>query len=430
MTHRHQLSSSELNALASGRGGPRLVHLLRDAQLSKRLLLVRFIADAWPGERTGCDRALAVLAAAQARVPDTFADVLGYPSVGSWAAWTARRLRGSAKSEAPMDADLGYLAAVAAAAAARGGVDAELVAPVRHGGVTIPTVGRLALPLPDFTPVLVTVRNGQLALHGGECHALRWLTAEAGEAGLTVALDDLDPYRDVHHVPAADRLSGAEVAAWQDLFATGWTLLARHSPERAREIAAGLRSLVPLARPETRAARSATVRDTFGTFGLTLPESAVNFVVTLVHEFQHSKLSALLDVVPLYHAGGDETYYAPWRLDPRPIGGLLQGVYAFLGVADLWRSLRGCPPLHELATHQFADVREQVHRGLDSLDRATCLTAAGRRFAAGMRSTMDELRAVPLPAGVVRRARAAQCRNHETWLQANGRHPVNSGMSS
>jgi HEXXH motif-containing protein len=420
----HRLSASELAALASGRGGACLVHALRRAQLSKRLLLLKFIAQAWPGDRTERDRALEVLAAAQRRAPEAFAEALGYPSVGIWAARIAVRLRD--RSGIALDADLGHLGAVAAAAAVRAGLDAELVAPVRAGGVAIPSVGRVRLPLPEHTPARVIVRDGRLVVHDG----LRRLAAGAGATRLSVALDDLDPYRDVHHVPAADRLPDAELPAWQELFRQAWTLLVRYAPERVEELAAGLRSLVPLAQPDAAASRSATVRDAFGMFGLTRPESAVDFAVTLVHEFQHSKLSALLDVVPLYRDEGEATYYAPWRRDPRPIGGLLQGVYAFLGVADLWRVLRGCAHLRELATIRFAEVREQVRCALAGLDRATCLTPAGRRFVAGMRCAVDALLAEPVPAGVVRRARAALDANYQTWLRTNGPHLAGVGVSS
>ena len=56
---------------------------------------------------------------------------------------------------------------------------------------------------------------------------------------------------------------------------------------------------------------------------------------TLVHEFQHIKLCGLMDMLPLIEPSG-ERGYAPWREDPRPMGGLLQGVYAFTGIVRFW----------------------------------------------------------------------------------------------
>jgi HEXXH motif-containing protein len=46
-----------------------------------------------------------------------------------------------------------------------------------------------------------------------------------------------------------------------------------------------------------------------------------------VHEVQHLKLAALLDIVTLTMPGEHDRYYAPWRDDPRPLSGLLQGTY-------------------------------------------------------------------------------------------------------
>ncbi|WP_433731951.1 aKG-HExxH-type peptide beta-hydroxylase [Actinoplanes sp. CA-051413] len=31
-------------------------------------------------------------------------------------------------------------------------------------------------------------------------------------------------------------------------------------------------------------------------------------------------------------------HHAPWRDNPRPLGGLMHGVYAFFGFAGLWRT--------------------------------------------------------------------------------------------
>jgi len=53
--------------------------------------------------------------------------------------------------------------------------------------------------------------------------------------------------------------------------------------------------------------------------------------VTVAHESQHLKFAALLDGVDLTMPGDGQRCYAPWREDPRPVVGLLQSAYAFLG---------------------------------------------------------------------------------------------------
>lgn len=435
MIDRHHLSPTEYAALAGGHGGAGAVRSLGRGQLSKHLLLVKFIGETWTGDPADRDRAMNVLIKAQAAAPDAVGDLLADPMVGAWAAWTARRVRGTIHAQTPLWVDSGHLAAIAVAAAAHSGVDADLTLYVRDGRVAIPGLGCALIAEPDFTPVRVTARNGTVVVHGAggtvrvpgnarsdgdSWQGMRLLTAQAHDHSININLDDLDPYRDGHHAPAAKRLSPEEVQQWGVVFAASWELLTRYVPRRADELAAGLRSVVPLARLDPRSARSATVRDAFGSFGLTLPSTAADFAVALVHEFQHSKLSGILDLMPLYDPAARELHYAPWRTDPRPIGGLLQGVYAFVGIADLWRALRDCPVLAQRAEQEFASVREQVSHALVSLEDCDALNPAGRRFTAGMRAVVDPMLAEPLPAGVVELAQAALTRNRHAWHRRNG----------
>jgi uncharacterized protein len=154
-----------------------------------------------------------------------------------------------------------------------------------------------------------------------------------------------------------------------------------------------------------------------------MPTSPADFAVTLVHEFQHSKLSVVLDLVRLCDPADDRMYFAPWRTDPRPIGGVLQGVYAFLGIADTWRSLSASGPLREIAVRQFADTRLQVHETLAVLESSGALTPAGQRFAGGMRAAADALMAESLPDSAVARARGRHDRIRREWLLRNARSP-------
>jgi uncharacterized protein len=130
--------------------------------------------------------------------------------------------------------------------------------------------------------------------------------------------------------------------------------------------------------------------------GLTRPRSAADFAVTLVHEFEHSKLSGILDLIPLYRPDGTELHHAPWRKDPRPTSGLIQGVFAFLRVAETWHKFRAIPGLTETATAEFAAIREQVRVGYRSLTASAELTETGVRFVTAMRPTLDQLLAEPL----------------------------------
>ncbi|MDP9797346.1 HEXXH motif-containing protein [Catenuloplanes nepalensis] len=419
MTDFHRLSDDDFAALATGLGGAGAVRRLAESQLSRTLLLLRYVCTHWPGPAEHRDEAVAALAAAQKRKPEVYERLLGSPLTGAWAAGAVRRLR----SGEVASADLGYLGALAAAAAAETGLDAGTWGYATGGAITLPGLGTARLPGGTSDgPVRITVTGGAVTLAcagrllrvPGE--ASSWEPRRALGAG--VVLEDGDPYRDSYHAPPAGRLAENEAAGWSSVFAEAWDLLGRVLPERAPELAAGLRVLVPLHDDGTGAARSGTGRDSFGMVGLTRPLSAVDLVVTLVHEFQHSKLSAVLALCPMYEPSGAERHFAPWRTDPRPTGGLLQGVYAFLGVADAWSRLRGHDPEAEA---QFAAMRAEVRAGWAGLDGSAELTPAGRRFVTAMGAAIDELDARPLPAVITQRSREELVRKHEAWSVRNGR---------
>lgn len=435
-TRVHAISDDTLDRLAEGEPDPDAIEALGAAQISKRLLLVKHLAAEWPGTTDLRDTAVVVLSEAQRRDRAVLTGLLGEPVTGAWAGQMMRHLRDPRQSEMPLGVEAAYLCALAATAAVRTGLAAKLTIHTRGGLAAIPALGAACLPLPDNTPVQVTIDGGTLRVAGPGISVdaptdlsgsapnwlpLRRLSADADGHRFSVALDDLDPFRNSYHIPAASRLADSEVARWQQLFEDAWRLLAARAPGLASELATGLRTLVPLATFESGPARSATVRDAFGSFGLTPPESHVELAIAMVHEFQHSKLSALLDLVPLHGPSGSETYFAPWRRDPRPLGGLFQGVYAFLAIADLWCALRDEPALRSASERGLARIRQQVRAGMAELTGSGKLTAAGERFTAGMRRRLDALDAVPVSAEVAADARETLRRNHEEWRRRNAR---------
>jgi uncharacterized protein len=411
MTTYHSLTAQQFDRLATGAGGPEGVAALRTAQVSKHLLLIGYLLREWPGDAAERDHLTDALQAARDRAPDEFAEVIGAPLVGAWTAITAR----AARHGTAVRSDFTHLSGLTAVACAAAGVDVDVEVPVRDGLAVLPGVGGIAAPGRDRTPV--RVRNGQITADVDQ--PVRYLTPDRAGRRLRLALDDIDPYRHGHHAPPAPRLDPVELARWRESLDEAWQLLAELAPDRADELSAGLRTLVPLVQADQRSARSATIRHAFGVFGLTRPPSATDFAVTLVHEFQHSKLSAMLDLMPMTDPADDRRYFAPWRVDPRPLSGLLQGVYAFVGVADTWRALRNVAGVQATAEREFAEARLQVDRGLDAVERSRSLTPAGERLAARMRATTDRLLAEPVPPAVDRAAEAALQRIHDQWQARN-----------
>jgi HEXXH motif-containing protein len=386
--------------------------------------MLRYICHHWPGEVHQRDAVVSLLDAARSQSPDLVADLLVEPHVAAWASWLSRRLRGTYEPGYPIEVDLAYLSALAAVAAWRAGVAGEAQTVAGPDGVFLPTVGLLpGVPVGPATlrvsPAAIGVVGSRATTASGDLVALRQLTVGDPPYHLRVTLDDLDPYRGRYHIEPSDRLDGDEPARWQEALERAWILLTKHCPAQAGELAAGLRTLVPLRASGPGVASSATAMDAFGGVGLTFPWTDVDFAVTLVHEFQHSKLAAFLDMASLHDPGHQALYFAPWRSDPRPLGGLFQGTYAFLGVAEAWHGLAST--VGEAGVWNLADTREQVAAGLAALERSGALTQEGGRFTAGLRVRLRRLQQIPVPPELVEKAQAALRATHRDWQKRNDR---------
>lgn len=420
----HEISKDLFDALAGGLGGAEAVSVLAAAQCSKRMLLLRHIVQAQPQ----IDAVTDALIKADRTDRRVIADLMGDPLVGTWITRTVRTLIHDAGARVAPTADLAQIGTLAAAAALRTGQDACLTTWALDGRVTLPTIGTALVGAE--VPVTIEIHGGSAVLSGPGAvvrtdsddprwFPLRRISSRHGAVRATVSVEDGNPYRNCYHAPPAGRLDELEVDRWRTLFDVAWAMLVRHRPERAAELSAGMRALVPLTFETGDMARSGTAHDSFGAMGLTTPHSALDFAITLVHEFQHSKLSGLLDLVPLTVPGGRERHFAPWRVDPRPTTGLLQGTYAFLGIADTWRGLRAEPQVAERAVREFAHVRRQVDAGVTALERSTELTERGRIFVTALRDATDRMLAEFVPAGVAEEAGVALAENRRAWAGQN-----------
>ena len=164
-----------------------------------------------------------------------------------------------------------------------------------------------------------------------------WRGIRGVRAGsLDIGIDDLDPFRMPAVTGLAPRLGAREAARWARAIEQGWHLLAADHPAVATEVAAVISVIVPLSW-SVHGPLSSSSPETFGAIAMSEPPDPSTCAVTFSHEVQHLKLCALLDIVSLTMPDDGRRYYAPWREDPRPVSGLLQGAYAYLGVTRFWR---------------------------------------------------------------------------------------------
>ncbi len=431
----HRLPDDVFGALAAG-GGVRALHHLAAAQYSKQVLFLRGVVDTaeafgYP-QAAQARRAYELLAAIQEQAPGDVDTVVRHPAVGAWAWRTLRALHGGG---AMVGAEPGRFAALAAAAAIRSRTPCTLNVPVTDGTITLPSLGVAMLPGRESAAVVRCAADGAAVFAAGgrvlvpadpDEIAPGWrplprIIAEVSGMTLHLLIDDLDPFRMPATANAAPRLPAEDIEWWRAALREAWTLLVRYHPATAEEIAAAIRVLTPLTSPPGGQV-SASSRETCGTVALSAPPDARLFALTLCHEVQHAKLAAVIDIVALTRPDDGRRWYAPWRDDPRPIGALLQGSYAFLGVSGFWHRQRR----HEdgaaavLAHSEFVRWQVASQLAVASLLASGQLTPAGEQFVAGMARTVHGWEDEPVPPAARMIAQQNAERHLVCWQLRNG----------
>ena len=419
---RLSLPQADFDALAAGYGDAESISHLSVTQRSMCRTLLRLVHERVRGDSRIAAAGWDLLIRVEHAAPAAVDEVLAHPYVRAWAERCLRPARagrasvaagGTAAASPSPVADAAHLACIAAAAAVRSGVVAELEVPVAGGYVHLPTLGRLRVG--DMATTWLAAQGAgtfDVRAAPGERHVgpdpgeqdLDWEPVRDLRAGnFVVRLEDTDPYRDCHQWPVTPRLTAAEAGAWQARFEEAWALIERSYPQYAAGIAAGLSVLLPLANDVPSREVSVTSREAFGAAAIALPASGAALALLIIHEYQHVKLGAVLDLFDLYDRTDQRLFFAPWREDPRPLGALLQGAYAHLGVTDYWRVRRraAAGPDATAAQEQFARWRMMTAEAVETLAGSGALTPLGDRFVACMRATMVPWLSEPVPDDAV-----------------------------
>ena len=249
----HRLSWASLDLIASGRLDHATAATLRRSQLSKRLLLLRLVADSAGGGRSGPIDAHVVrlcvdlLSLAERHSREAVLRVLSYPYVGQWLACCLRR-----SSTHPSVRDIAHLANVAASAAVSAGLDFTL--PVSGGdtGVHLPALGTVvgAAAESGAGPIVIGTHDGRTTV-GRRLRLPADLTRSRlgwrplGRVHLgdhVIALDDIDPYRAPGGMTASERLAPHRIQRWRRLLGRAWLALS-DLPEVPAQIVSTVRVL-------------------------------------------------------------------------------------------------------------------------------------------------------------------------------------------
>ncbi|MFL6123518.1 HEXXH motif domain-containing protein [Actinophytocola sp.] len=408
----HRLTRTTFLQLCSGPITGDSMVLLEATQHSYRRLAFRALLDqlrnnpATVGKQVRPEEAWRVLAEAERRNPEAVADILLYPTVG---VWLTRALHRTRPNQTTPWRELGYLHLVAVAAAIRSDYHCSLQVPVWHGIVSLPTVGHLRVPgaFPAGSVEVSCAGANSRILVGpavsvpldGTDSAFtpteQYVNTSRGVT-LQVWIDGADPFHDFDEPVAPVALTDSDSAEWHKLLNEAWDVLTLNHPRHARELAAGLRMLVPIEPDADTVGASASAA--FGGVGLSVNQSAPEFAETLVHEMQHSKLNAVLALVRLTDGDNSARYLAPWRDDPRPLVGVMHGVYAFTGGVEFWLAQELTAQEHETRRIAFeiAFRGAQVRRAINTLTTSGHLTRPGAALVEAVSARLSTCERIPV----------------------------------
>jgi HEXXH motif-containing protein len=456
---KHRIPGALIEQVFAGPVDASAMRVLRDGQYSRRLLLLKVLHDlgqSSPPVRPAVEEAWPILVAAEKHAPEVVREILLYPSVGTWLVRIVRKIRAIIDDDVPIRVDMAYLGSIAAAAAIRAGIEATVTAQSWGGRITLPTVGQFEVAdggTPDVTRVrtsgsaafLEQVDGSWIPLDEARSLPFRSHRSTAGGRSMSWTFDDIDPYRSFAGMAANDRLGAAEFETWCGKLDRAWAILVREHADYLPELSAANPVIVPAPRVNGFVAASSAA--SFGAIRAALPDTPADMAETLLHELQHSKLNALLDLVPLQRPVADRLCYAPWRKDPRPLSGLLHGIYAFVGVTEYWYRQWSSQP-DATTAFQFVHHQEQVRAAVQALGPTPELTPEGNRFLEVARDRLSACDDATVPEDVLalvttllavnriawRLKHLVPCDEHQTRLVelwfADGRCPVEHAEST
>jgi HEXXH motif-containing protein len=122
-------------------------------------------------------------------------------------------------------------------------------------------------------------------------------------------------------------------------------LVERHQPETLQQLG-DLIKVIALKPAMSGGYSNVSLSDLPGAFILSAVQEPYWIADSLIHEFFHNRLFFITEEEPIFaEAEADEDadnpgeFYSPWRMDLRPLSGLLHALYVYTGVCKYWFSV-------------------------------------------------------------------------------------------
>jgi len=192
-----------------------------------------------------------------------------------------------------------------------------------------------------------------------------------------------------------EELTPTSTIKWLSSLEEAWFWINSCSTLLASEILMGVQSLVPVYSHAIDVHRSQTFREIPGLLILSWMSDTSVIVEALVHEYHHHKLNALLNLDPIIVEGSpEEIYYSPWRDDPRPLSGILQGIYVFQAVLEFWHKIltTDIPVLQEKRLQQRVyTAKQQLQTALQVLKTNAEFSLVGQGLIEAIEENIDRV---------------------------------------
>ena len=183
------------------------------------------------------------------------------------------------------------------------------------------------------------------------------------------------------------RVTGDRTVVASERSVSAQVLLRKFLPWISADRAAFTPRIVPVTMHEGRLL-SWTSSSLLGTIFVTDHPDIGLLAEQLVHEISHTRLFLVQMIDDLLvedfpnQSWTDARFYSPWRREPRPLNGILHGVFVFDAIAQFWFNVLttsdALPELKLTGRRRLGQLVGQLAGGVESLARHGRFTASGQ----------------------------------------------------